>query len=138
MKKVKISGLTLALKRREEFLMYRCDGRNVAVGFELVRTNRQARLVVLAVKVTGARGDIKALGLSPASSIAGVYPDYALTILPGVRMAVCRDAKGDVISKNGTSIVIEADRDIWGIVRGSIADREFLRHGRRLMVPDGS
>jgi hypothetical protein len=56
-----------------------------------VRTNRQARLVVLVMNVTGARGDIKAPGLTGASSMPPA---------------------GGPAFRNGTSIVIEADRDI--------------------------
>lgn len=135
----KLTGLTLTLKMAETFLIYRTDDLNVVAEFQLVKISTEGRLAAFSMRITGDRKDIAFLGLKTGAQTAAVFPDQPMTLIPNVRAIIAKDEQGrEEITPTSIGMVIDADRKLWGIVRGSVIDKAIIKKGKKLVIPDSS
>ncbi len=133
MKNISISGLAVSLETGDYICISRRDGPNVIVKVVLKKADPRTQSATLAFSVSGEKDDVLALGLPTLAQTVSVSSNWPTEVLPGIRVAICNG--NSIFTTTRASLVIDAPRSMWTILRDKLAERSLLEHSRMLPVP---
>ena len=87
----------------------------------------------LALSVSGEKNDVLALGLPTLAQTVGISSQWSTEVLPGIRIAICNGNR--FFTTTRASLVIDAPRSMWTILRDKLAEKALREHSRVLPTP---
>jgi hypothetical protein len=133
MKSISISGLVVSLSSGEYVCISRCDGPNVIVKVALKKADPSNQSATLSFSISGEKDDVLALGLPTLAQTMSVSSKWATEVLPGIHVAICNGSRPFTTTR--ASLVIDAPRSMWTILRDKLAEKALREHSRALPVP---
>jgi hypothetical protein len=134
MKNISISGLAISLTIGRSVTISRCNGPSVLAEIILKKANPSNQSATLEISISGEKGDVLALCLPTLAKTIIISSQWTTEVLPGIRVAICNGGSRPFTTTRA-SLVIDAPRSMWTILRDNLAEKALREHSRALPVP---